>query len=200
MTPTVGWICTDPSLLTMAEAMLDQGYEDLSMDQRYENICRLGRIGSLGVVINTLPESSGSIDAVHIAQNTTTSFSGSKAILATGLCGVDPSSGIRLGDLVINPRIIRHENIPRPSSTVQRAVDVLHGEVGADGHWLSSNLPLSISNVSDMFQSTQRPNSDLPHHPQLHYGNVVLGNQDRRNEEFCDRPALEKDILVAAGI
>jgi hypothetical protein len=187
----------------MAEAMLNQEYEDPSVNQGHTNICRLGRIGSLNVVISYLPEPPGTADAAHIAQNMTTSFRGIKVILMTGFCAGDPSAGIRLGDLVINPVINRHENDQGSNSTVQRAVHVLQREVGADGHWISSNLA-AISNVSDLFQFTQRPNSDLPDYPQLHYRNVGLGTRDIRNEEFCDLPASQNDTIcfdmVAAGI
>jgi nucleoside phosphorylase len=207
--PTFGWICTDSCLLAMAEAMLDEEYEDPSMKPGHTNVYRLGRIGSLNVVINCLPEPPRAADAAHMAQNMVTSFSGIKAILITGFGGGDRSAGIRLGDLVISPVTNRYDSDAESSSTtttniVQRAVYVLQREVGADGHWLSSNLSLAVSNFPDLSQFAQRPSSDLPNYPQLHYGNIGSGIQDIQNEQLQGRLAAVKNIIcfdtVAAGI
>ena len=101
--PTFGWICTGPWLLAMAEAMLDEEFEDPLMKPGHTNVYRLGRIGSQNVVANCLPEPHCAADAAHMAQNMATSFSGIKAILITGFGGGVPSTGIRLGDLIISP-------------------------------------------------------------------------------------------------
>src|SRR5271156_2498615 len=108
--PTFGWICTDPWLLEMAETMLDEEYEDPSVKLGDTNMYRLGRIGSLNVVINCLPESPRATDAVRMALNMATSFSGIKAILMTGFGSGVPSAGTRLGDLVISPTTIRYDS------------------------------------------------------------------------------------------
>jgi hypothetical protein len=207
--PTFGWICTDPWLLAMAEAMLDEEYEVPSMKPEHTNVYRLGRIGSLNVVINFLPEPPHAADGAHMAQNIATSFSGIKAILITGFGGGVPSAGIRFGDLVISPVTNRYDIDAESSSTptlniVQRAAYVLQKEVGADGHWLSSNLSLAVSNFPDLPQLVQRPSSDLPDYPQLHYGNIGSGSQDIQNEQLRDRLAAVKNTIcfdtVATGI
>jgi len=186
----------------MAEAMLDEKYEDPSMKPGQTNVYRLGRIGSLNVVINCLPEPPRAADAVHMAQNMATSFSGIKAIVITGFGSGVASAGIRLGDLVISPVTNRYDGDAESSSTtttniVQRAVYLLQKEVGADGHWLSSNPSLA----PDL---PQRPSSDLPDYPRLHYGNIGSGNQDIQNKQLQDRLAAVKDNIcfdtVAAGI
>jgi nucleoside phosphorylase len=207
--PTFGWICTDPRLLAMAEAMLDEEYEDPLMKPGHTNVYRLGRIGSINVVVNCLREPPCAADAAHMAQNMATSFSGIKAILITGFGGGVPSAGIRLGDLVISPATTQYDSDAESSSTatpniVQRAVDVLEREVGADGYWLSSNLSLVVSTFPDLPRFAQRPSSDLPDCPQLHYGNIGSGSQDIQNEQLRDRLAAVKNIIcfdtVAAGI
>jgi nucleoside phosphorylase len=207
--PTFGWICTDPWLLVMAEAMLDEEYEDPSVKPGHTNVYRLGRIGSINVVINYLPEPPRAADAAHIAQNMATSFSGIKAILITGFAGWFPSTGIRSGDLVISPATNQYDSDSESSSTptpniVQRAVYVLQREVGADGHWLSSNLSLAAPNFPDLPQFAQRPSSGPPDYPQLHYGNIGSGSKDIQNGQLQDRLAAVRNIIcvdsVAAGI
>jgi nucleoside phosphorylase len=128
--PTFGWICTHPWLLAMAEAMLDEEYEDPSIKPGHTNVYCLGRIGSLNVVINCLPEPPRTVDAVHMVQNMATRFSGIKAILITGFGGGVPSAGIRFEDLFISPATNRYDSDAESSSTpttniVQRAVYVL---------------------------------------------------------------------------
>jgi hypothetical protein len=87
---------------------------------------------------------------------------------------------------------------------VQRAIYVLQKEVGTDGHWLSSNLSLAVSNFPGLPQFAQRPSSDHPDYPQLHYENIGSGSQDIQNEQLRDRLAAVKNIIcfdtVAAGI
>lgn len=208
-TPTFGWICTDPWLLEMAEAMLDKEYEDPSVKPGHTNVYRLGRIGSINVVINCLPEPPRAADAAHMAQNMATSFSGIKAILITGFCGWLPNSGIRSGDLVISPATNQYDSDSESNSTpapniVQRAVYVLQREVGADGHWLSSNLSLAAPNFPDLPQFAQRPSSGPPDYPQLHYGNIGSGSKDIQNGQLQDLLAAVRNIIcfdsVAAGI
>jgi len=207
--PTFGWICTDPWLLAMAKAMLDEEYEDPSMKPGHTNVYRLGRIGSQNVVVNSPPEPTCAADAAHIAQNMTTCFSGIKAILITGFGDQVVSAGIRLGDLIINPATTQYDSDAESSSTatpniVQRAVYVLRREVGADGHWLSSNLSHVVSTFPDLPQFAQRPSSDLPDYPQLHYGNIGSGSQDIQNEQLRDQLASVKNITcfdtAATGI
>jgi nucleoside phosphorylase len=207
--PTFGWICTDPWLLTMAEAMLDEEYEGPPMQQGHTNVFRLGRIGSLNVVVNCLPEPPHAADAAQMAQNMSASFSGIRAILITGFGGRVPSAGIKFGDVVISPATNRcdsdAESISIPTlNIVQRAVYVLQREVGSDGHWLSSNLSLATSNFPDLPRFALRPSSGLPDYPQLHYGNISSGSEDIQNEQLCDRLAAVKNILrydtAATGI
>ena len=193
----------------MAEAMLDEEYEDPSIKPGHTNVYCLGRIGSLNVVINCLPEPPRTVDAAHMTQNMATRFSGIKAILITGFGGGVPSAGIRFGDLFISPATNRYDSDAESSSTpttniVQCTVYVLQREVRADGHWLSSNLSLAISNFPGLPQFGLLPSSDLPDYPQLHYGNLGSGNQDMQNEQLRDRLAAVKNIIcfdtVAAGI
>src|SRR5205809_4413303 len=106
---------------------------------------RHGRIGSVNVVINCLPEPPRAADAAHIVQNMAATFIGIKAIVMTGFGSGVPSAGTRLGDLVISPAIIRYDcdaelNLTPIPNIAQRAVNVLQGEAGQDGYWLSSNL------------------------------------------------------------
>jgi nucleoside phosphorylase len=192
----------------MAEVMLDEEYEDASTKPGPTNVYRLGRIGSLNVVVCCLREPGGA-DAAHMAQNMATSFRGIEAILMTGFGDGVPSAGIRLGDLVIGPAISQYDNGAEPRSTarpniVQRALDVLQREIGADGRWLSSNLSLVAPTFPDLPQFAQRPSSDLPDRPQLHYGNTGSGSKDIQNEQLLDRLAAVKNITcfdtVAAGI
>jgi hypothetical protein len=206
--PTFGWICTDPWLLATAEAMMDEKYEDTSMKPGPASAYRLGRIGSLNVVASCLREPGGA-DAAHQAQDMATSFTGIKAILMTGFGDKVPSAGIGLGDLVISPSISQNDNGAEPRSTarpniVQRALDVLQGEIGADGRWLSSNLSLVGSTFPDLPQFAQQPSSDLPDCPQLHYGTANSGCKDIQNEQLLGWLAAVKNITcfdaVAAGI
>ncbi len=207
--PTFGWICTDPRLSAMAEAMLDEGYEELSMKPGHPNLYRLGRIGSLNVVINCLSEPSRATDSAQMAQSMATSFSSLKAIMITGFGGGVPSAGIKFGDLIISPIANRNHGNAESSSTttqniVQRAAHILQREVGPDGHWLSSNLSLAVSNLPDLPQLAQRPSRDPPDYPQLHYGIISSKSQDVQNEQLLDRLAAVKNVIgletVAAGI
>ena len=207
--PTFGWICTDSWFLPVAEAMLDEEYGDPLLKPGDANEHRIGRIGSLNVVINCLPQPPRAADAARMALNMATGFTGIKAILMTGFGSGIPSAGVRLGDLVISQAITRYDSDAESSSTpttniVQRAVDVLQGEIGTKGYWLSSNLSLNASNFRDVPQFAQRPNSDLPDCLQLHFGNIGSSTQDMQNEESPGRLAAVKNIIcidtAAAGI
>ncbi|KAI9783531.1 MAG: hypothetical protein M1839_003701 [Geoglossum umbratile] len=199
---TFGWICTDPLLLAMADAMLDQKYEDLLVKAGDTNVYRHGRIGSVDVVITCPPEPPRAAGATHIVQDMAASFIGIKAIVVTGFGSGVPGSGTRLGDLAISPAVIRNDrdaelNLTPTPNIAQRAVNVLEREVGADGSWLSSNLYPAISKSPDLLQFPQRPNSGLPDSPQLHYGSIGSESRDIQNEELGDPlPALESVIRI----
>src|SRR5204863_2441368 len=131
---------------------------DPSLKPTDTNMPYRGRIGSVNVLIHCLPEPTGTADGAYMAQNMTPSFGLIENILITGLDPGVADAGMRLGDLIICPAMARlgddaQPSSPRTPNSTQRAVDVLQKEVGADGRWLSSNLPLTGSNVSDLFQS-----------------------------------------------
>jgi len=199
--PTVGWICTDPLLLVMVDALLDETYEDRSIVPGDTKAHRLGRVGSVDVIIS-LAESPSVADAVRIAGNMTTEFASIEAVLITGF-SADVSAGMNLGDVVIRPAITSSAHDTKSSSSLMpnilhSAVDVLQREVGADGRWLSSNLPPS----SDLFQFTHPPNNDLLDYPQLHYEIVGPERQDIRSPDFGDEPGNNTMCFdtLAAGI
>jgi len=161
------------------------------------------------VVINSVLKSALTTDIADAAQSMTISFSGIKAILITSLGSGSPSAGIKCGDLVINPATNRYDDDAESSSTltpniVESGVFMLQKEVGADGHWLSSNLPLAVSNFPVLSQLAQRPRGDLPDYPQLHYGNTGLEDQDIQNRQLHDQLPAKKNIIcldtVASGI
>jgi hypothetical protein len=193
---TFGWICTDAWLSTMADAMLDKKYEDPPAGTGDTNMYRYGRIGSVNVVINCLPEPPRVADAAHIAQNMTATFTGIKAIVMTGFGSGVLSAGTRLGDLVISPAVTESDR-----SIAQRAVYVLQREAGVDGCWLSSN---PYPAIPDLLQLPRQPDSDLPDYPQLHYGNIGLESRDIQNEKLQDQLATPKSVVcfdtVAAGM
>lgn len=200
--PTVGWICTDTSLLAIVEVILDVAYEKT-------NGYRLGRIGCLNVVVNCLPGQSCAADAAHMAQTMAKSFNGIKAILITGFADEAPSAGINLGDVIISPVTSQYEGDPASSSMatpniMARASYILQQEVGAAGYWLQSNLPLVASDFPDLLRSAQRPSSSLPDYPQLHYRTIGLVNHNIENEQLWDQLAGLKNITCfdtgAAGI
>jgi len=199
--PTVGWICTDPLFLTMVDALLDETYEDRSIVPRDTKTHRLGRVGSVNVFIS-LAESPSAADAVRIASNMTTEFASIEAVLITGFsAGV--SAGVNLGDVVIRPAITSSAHDAKSSSPLMpnilhSAVDVLQREIGADGRWLSSNLPSS----SDLFQFTHPANNDLLDCPQLHYEIIDSERQDIRSPDFRVEPGNSTMCFdtLAAGI
>src|SRR5947207_13943927 len=104
---TVGWICTEPLILEMARAMLDEEYEDPSLKPTDTNMPYRGRIGSVNVLIHCLPEPTGTADGAYMAQNMTPSFGLIENILITGLDPGVADAGMRLGDLIICPAMAR---------------------------------------------------------------------------------------------
>lgn len=207
--PAVGWICTDPLFLLMAEAMLDERYDHHLLKSGDTNMYRLGRIGSSDVVINCLQEPFHTADAVHIAQEMAIRFGGIKAILMTGFGSEIPSTGIRLGDLLISPTMVQcdgdaHLNSTPTPSIVQHAAHILQREVGQDGWWLSRDLDLAVSNFPELLKFSQRPDSNPPDYPLLHYGKIGSGNQDIKDVKLRDQMAASKNTTcfdtVAAGI
>lgn len=200
--PTVGWICTDPLLLMMVNALLDETYEDRSIVPGDTKAHRLGRVGSVNVFIS-LAESPSAADAVRIAGNMTTEFASIEAVLITSFSASVVSAGVNLGDVVIRPATTSFAHDAKSSSPLMpnilhSAVDVLHREVGADGRWLSSNLPPS----SDLFQFTHPANNDLLDYPQLHYEITSSERQDIRSPDFGDKPGNSTMCFdtLAAGI
>lgn len=184
--PTVGWICTDPLLLMMVDALLDETYEDRSIVPGDTKEHRLGRVGSVNIIIS-LAESPSAANTVRIADNMTTEFASIEAVLITGFSAGVVSAGVNLGDVVIRPAITSSAHDAKSSSPLMpnilhSAVDVLQREVGADGRWLSSNLPPS----SDLFQFTHPANNDLPDYPKLHYEIIGPERQDIRSPDFGD--------------
>jgi hypothetical protein len=185
--PTVGWICTDPRLLAMAEIMLDDKYEERSAKLGDTDVRCVGRIGSVGVVISCLPVPPNSASFEHTIQNMITSFSGIKSIIVTGLgCGI-PGASILPGDLAISLEIRHHDDVELSSgsapNSVQHAVHVLQREVGEDGHWLSNDLCSAISSHQDLLQLVQGSNSDLPGFPHIHYENINSNLPDAQIEK-----------------
>ncbi|KAL2842393.1 hypothetical protein BJY01DRAFT_200814 [Aspergillus pseudoustus] len=100
----VGWICALPLEMAAARAMLDEIYDDLSVQPNDHNAYTLGRIAQHNVVIACLPSGQyGIASASTVAMHLLSSFQSVKIGLLVGIGGGIPSEDvdIRLGDVVV---------------------------------------------------------------------------------------------------
>jgi len=182
-TPTVGWICTDRGLSTIAKIILDEKYEEGLMKLENTDVYCVGRIGSVTVVISCLSDLPDSASFEHMVQNMVTSFSDITCIIIISLGCEIPVVSIPPGDIAINLEIRHHELDSSPKfNIVQRAFNVLQGEVGEDGHWLSNDLSSAFSNHKELLQLVQGSKSDLPGYPHIHYEKIDLNLIDIHTE------------------
>ena len=201
--PSVGWICTNLSIFTMAKAMLDEENTDPSVKPG-QNMVSSGRIGTVNVVINCLSQPLHSGDVANAAQTMITNSTGIKSILVTSFGNGLISHNIKLGDLAISQRNVRDGDDSEPVSTrkwsILQQAALLQREVGADGSWLLSNLPAPVLSSSDLLQLTQRPNNGTASYPQLHYGSVGQAGQNSLSELWDKMIAVENvpDFEAAA--
>jgi nucleoside phosphorylase len=111
ITYTVGWICALDVELAASQAMLDEEYPDLDLqDENDTNTYTLGRIGQHNVVLACLPSGTTGISAAATAaRDLLRSFPRVRFGLMVGVGGGAPSDpgdnprqDIRLGDVIVS--------------------------------------------------------------------------------------------------
>jgi nucleoside phosphorylase len=108
ITYTVGWICALDVELAASQAMLDEEYPDLDLqDENDTNTYTLGRIGQHNVVLACLPSGTTGISAAATAaRDLLRNFPRVRFGLMVGVGGGAPSNDscqdIRLGDVVVS--------------------------------------------------------------------------------------------------
>lgn len=103
---TIGWICAVEVELIAARAFLDKEHEDLGEAATNDNNSyTLGQIGRHNVVIATLPQQYGTVNAATVARDMVRSFPNIRIGLMVGIGGGAPNlpkHDIRLGDIVVS--------------------------------------------------------------------------------------------------
>jgi hypothetical protein len=202
--PSLGWICTHPSLFAIAKASFDEEYADTPAKPDNNVIVCSGRIGTVKVAINCLPHPLTSGDVVSAVRSIVTSLMPLKSFLVTsfdtGLIGHD----IKPGDLIISQLDAADQGVSEPISTrkwsVSQQAAMLQREVGADGHWLSSNFSTAFSSSPDPLQ----PVTDVGSYTNLNYGNLDQASPNSPIKKFWNKMLAVKndpDVeAVAQGI
>ena len=102
---TVGWVCALPVELAVAQELLDEEHDTISVDTHDTNIYSCGRIGEHNVVIACLPKGrAGTNSAAAVACQMHSSFTHIRFGLMVGIGGGVPSeeADVRLGDVVVS--------------------------------------------------------------------------------------------------
>ena len=171
----------------MAKTILDEKYEEGPVKLGDTVVYCVGRIGSVIVAISCLPGPPDSASFEDIVQNMVTIFSSIQSIIVIGFGCEIPGASFLPGDLAISLST-RHYGDVELSSThtpnvVQRAFRLLQGEVGKDGHWLSSDLSSALSNHKELPKLVQGSNDDLPGYPHIHYEKICSDLQNVQTEK-----------------
>jgi len=172
-TPTVGWVCLEPMRVEVATAMLEDSHEGVPSAQLTDSETRSGQIGLAKVIVARpfvgLLQAGDTWAAV---QSFAASLPAFGALVVTG-CVAGQSLDANPGDVLISPSsggITDTDNLT-PANILQRAIDVLSGEVGEEGYWLSSNIPqgVSIAAVRSSSRARHGRERDASSSPRLHY-------------------------------
>lgn len=167
-TLTVGWICIQPMPLEAATAILGVARESTSAQLANVSVeTHLGRIGLAKVIV--VSPSMGSVPAGSACaqvQSIVAHIHRVQALVITG-CVAIQSPGVRPGDLLISTSLNGASDID--TQIVQRAIDVLRGEVGEDGYWLHSNVQHGNSTAGAQDSSSALVRAPCGPHPRLHY-------------------------------
>lgn len=154
------------------------------------NTC-LGRIGSAGVFV-TCPQPQSCLgDALAAGRSMAERFFHIQAIVVTGFATRESLAGdASPGDLVISPATAgaTDSGARTAANVVQRAIDLLRGEVGEDAYWLSSN-PLqgtSSAGVPGSDGPTDDRGSETPSYTRLHYCRDFKGMKDIGGSDVAD--------------
>jgi hypothetical protein len=105
-----------------------------------------------------------------------------------------PGASILPGDLAIRLHSGVKSGSTLTPNLVQRAVRVLQGEVGEDGHWLSSDLTSALSNHQDLLQLIQGSNGDLPGYPHIYYENICSNLSDVQIQKSQNQQATATKV------
>ena len=167
-TPTIGWVCIKPMRVEAVAAMLEDCHEGIPSAQLADGETYSGRIGPAKVIV-ARPQAGA---AWATGQSFAATLLASNALVVTG-CVADESFGANPGDVLICPTSggipVNHSSAP--ANILQRAIDVLNGEVGEEGYWLLSNLQqrASIAAMQCSARAADGRERDVPNSPRLHY-------------------------------
>lgn len=110
----IGWICALPLEMVAAKAMLDKIHLPLPQDRHDENNYVLGAISHHNVVIACLPSGVyGMVSAAVVAEQMLSTFRSIRFNVMVGIGGgvPNPSTDIRLGDVVVSKPTDRHSGV-----------------------------------------------------------------------------------------
>jgi hypothetical protein len=206
--PTLGWIFTESSQLSVVETILDDDYDDPCVEQIHPPMYRLRRSGDTYVVLSLFQQPNCTEDAATFARNLVSSFPSLEAVLISGYDDGTTRAGTRVGDLIIKSGGGQSGKGADPSWTetldfARRAAWVLQSEVGADGRWLVDDLSVASLTSPDLLRSILDSKFDEVKGPQLHYERITLGPKPLRSKDppgKCEAEQKGDVDVLAAGI
>ncbi|KAI9786718.1 MAG: hypothetical protein M1816_007859 [Peltula sp. TS41687] len=201
VSPSLGWICTESSLFTMAKVMLDDQSQVSAAMQGLDAVCS-GHIGASNVVVIYTSQPDQASDVVAAAQILTESSRGLE-ILITDLVPGLVSDDVKPGDVIIG-RPHTADGGPlkagSPPHLLRRAVEVLQREVGADGRWLSSKIKVDPATSADVADVTQEQKHHPADHPRLLYRNLGLNIDNCRDMGSGSGMAMTQSVRWLEGV
>lgn len=185
---TAGWVCALPIELAAAQAILDEEYEGLPVDDYNSDCYTFGRIGCHNIVIVCLP--AGRIGIAPAAASAVRMLSTFKSIrygMMVGIGGGVPSAeaDIRLGDVVVS----------QPSSQHGGVVQYDAGKTGRGGRFTrtgSLNTPptLLLNAISQLRATQYRIGTDLTSKVGL-FGGLPQFNRDAAGPDILFEAAYQ---------